>query len=341
MNLSIDGSSKEKQYVFLPCHEILFIEEDREKFRFIFSCFPKTLDRALFSFSIRWYVIYPNISLKKPSSKNFEKEFTIIDRSSVGPNSFEWISEKREGSVFNQIRLCLKATGATLLMWFSTYIMPVEPAKLLEEASSHPYYDTIRFLIMQKGYPLRSMHELNILDFLEKLYPKKFAYIPEAVALPAKEIIGRHPSLLVKRWMEDQPADKEKPHFLFIPFNYPSHIVLIGVDFIREMVLYYDSQGYRSSESTKNIYQNFDMHQELQQIKEFCFPGNKSASILENDRVHQGCYHSCGIYVAYCIERLSQGEPFEQICLHGNPHEEIENVRLNYALRMHEYAKNI
>lgn len=273
------------------------------------------------------------------------KHEVLQNQANAIPGDFIFISadEKAQCSIRNgflqHVFHQINATKTTLSMLMRNLYQSDRFSKYLNEEDNTPskYYPTIEHLLNNQGYQLKSSHINAVIDFLQKIYPGEFDCVHEAYTLPSVSIEDRKPLKLIKERLEEyQNPSKlwKKQRFLFIPFTYTNHIVLIGIDFRLKCIMHYDSQGFLCEDPYRKDYPNFDLKKELEEGYKLCFPEVDKIEILQNDRIHQSCHHNCGIYVLDCMERLLNGESFEQICLKGKGPEEIELARDYFAIRM-------
>lgn len=120
--------------------------------------------------------------------------------------------------------------------------------------------------------------------------------------------------------------------FVFLPFAFPGHIVLVAIDFKNKKIEYYDSQGIGINDSVRvKSFVNYDLPNDLEEIKNRCFPADKEAKIEEMAVKHQQDLHNCAIYLFDYIRRRLEGESIESIRKNGKSFLDIEEERSCFA----------
>lgn len=201
-----------------------------------------------------------------------------------------------------------------------------------------PDYHNVVEHLLQPGRLLDGFDVKTVMKLFDDRYnrnknPRKFEFLKGAFDTSSSVITGRNPSKFIQEKMREYKAFNQRPpRFLFLPFPYPNHIVMVAIDFEKQQVMHYDSQG--KSSSHRNDYANFSMAKDLEKIKQICFPENPAATIVDSSSIHQTDSHSCGVYILNFVESLLSGESFENLQKRHVPQNEIDSVRHSYARRV-------
>ena len=164
----------------------------------------------------------------------------------------------------------------------------------------------------------------------------------------------------IKKPLEDQPQTVLYPFIFKKKESFGvDHIVLIGVDFKKNEVFYYDSQGFKSDHAKRSFIvedqkaiEHVDdendevplvreehvstkikaMREDLEDLAKTLFPGEQF-SIKENCERHQKDPHNCGVFVLSAMDRLASGATFENTVkdLRDTP---VKTLRKQLADRM-------
>lgn len=195
------------------------------------------------------------------------------------------------------------------------------------------FFPTVKWMVDYQGFRLKSQHLTDYLKSLVAASNKKIQVIFETLVLKADT--GHTPTYYMKLWeLELKHTKAAKPEFLFIPFLYPGHIVMIEVNFVENKLYYYDSQGVPPGDACRCVYEGFNMVVELDKLWKIAFGTANKPQIITNPYVHQQDVHSCGVYCGDYVFRRINGETFDHIILNGKNAAEIEETRVAQALRL-------
>lgn len=196
--------------------------------------------------------------------------------------------------------------------------------------------------LLTPGTFLHSSDVKSIFRLFKQLYnADKATFDVVEECLDTNTALKQDPANAVFKRMESyKNQEAVRPsRFMFIPFPYPAHIVMIAVDFQNKTVMYYDPQGLSSSQ--RNDYPYLNMQDQLHQIKSWCFENDPAAKVVEGKSVHQeGDKHNCGVYVSHFSENLLDGISFEDNQKQVIPRNTIEGHRINYAKQLIRFRQD-
>lgn len=240
----------------------------------------------------------------------------------------------------------------TLSTYLYGLVYPPSVSDLFGDTTKIPiaYERTIKKLVEEPGSRLRTKEVSDCMSVICDDNVSRLKCEILGLGMTGKESIkGREPSKLVASYLESPFVKKQtlklksSPHDLvFIPFVYkgssliemipgtdPGHIVLITISFIDKTVEYYDSLAYRPEEWT--CYENFQMHKELEKIRDQCFPNDPQVKILSKCNKQQYDWHNCGVYILNYMRSRTKGLSFSKINTDPMSNREIQSIRIDLA----------
>jgi len=290
--------------------------------------------------------------------ESFLYELTSSEEKDLNEDSFEMVPFDESSSLDDDfpphspsITHDVYDAYSTILTHVGGWINPPKISDLfdLDKIPGH-YMKSIKKLIEDPAGRLSTQESFDCMEILCSKEENKFSCEALGIGMTGKEYIkGREPSRTVKKYFKSPFVKKtieqkgSRPHdLLFIPFVYkgssliemipgadPGHIIMITVSFADKTVEYYDSLAYAPEDWT--CYEDFRMDEDLEKIKDFCFPNDSKAKILSQNQKQQHDWHSCGIHVLYYMkERLSQ-KSFHQIVTSSMGNGEIQKIRIEFA----------
>ena len=240
--------------------------------------------------------------------------------------------------------------------------------EIARDAKTHEEALVARFVQETREREGTFMNDAGAQQFINNviLQPAK---TPEDASLKAPIVSVNMEGIRLKKLPSEAGITKpleDQPQTVLYPFIFKKkesfgvdHIVLIGVDFEKNEVFYYDSQGFKSDHAKRSFIvedqkaiehlndENDEellvreehvstkiktMREDLEDLAKTLFSGEQF-SIKENCERHQKDPHNCGVFVLSAMDRLASGATFENTVkdLRDTP---VKTLRKQLADRM-------
>jgi hypothetical protein len=169
-------------------------------------------------------------------------------------------------------------------------------------------HTALTFLNRTKRFDSSLLSSSDVKEYAEVLKKEDLTIIEDG--LNPKKLVK--PSEVIKK--------EEGKELVLYPFVFPGkgkwsydHIVLIAVDFKKQEIIYYDSQGLSSDDPSRlDIFEQdkkFNLREDLEILGESLF--KDKFSIKENKIKQQKDPNNCGVFVLSMMDSLSKGDTFE------------------------------